>query len=186
APLLAVNAGEDGRQRADDYIAYNLHAFSADLVQRILSRMPIGIPGTIIKIDYVYGGNARSLKNDMVVAVRRLISKEILSISGLPGGIPDRIYQPGSRFAIAADIEVLVADHIHKEHCPDTLDRPVSGPFFRQVPAAISVIHSAVVFPFDNSFLTVEKDEPYRILRIGPGQDSSHLQNRSSAGAAVI
>src|SRR5215469_6528565 len=76
------------RQRGNDNVADCLDALAADLIEGVLFGMPIRIVRSIVKVDYIYGGNTDAEERQMVVGHCGLVTQKMFAISRLCRSAP--------------------------------------------------------------------------------------------------
>src|SRR5215471_3945516 len=84
------------RQRSDNDVADCLDALAADLIEGVLFGMPIRIVRSIVKVDYIYGGDTDAKKGQVIIGHCSLVAQKMFAISCLCRSVPYNVDQPGS------------------------------------------------------------------------------------------
>src|SRR5467141_1714673 len=179
-------------QGCGQHLANDSQAPGVDFVERVLRRVPVGVPYG--KIDEVAAGDAPADEREMIVTAYGIVFvDEVIFISELSRGFPDEIREPGSRAGVARDSDVRGANHIGEDHGFEALqftgERHLSGHF-----AAAESVVAIIVFPLNAGaigpvalrFFAIEENDPH-IERVSScAEQARQLEHGSGARAAVV
>src|SRR5467141_378232 len=174
------------------HLANNCKASGVDFVERVLRRVPVGVPDG--KVDEVATGHAAADEREMVVTAYGIVFVgEVIFVSELSRGVPDEIREPASRAGVARDSDVCGADHVGEDHGLEarqfTGERHLSGHF-----AAAESVVAIIVFPLNAGaigpvalrFFAIEENDPHMERILSCAEEARQLEHGSGARAAVV
>ena len=102
----------------ENYIADDLKTVRADLVQRVLWRMPVRNIVRRVKINDVHDRNFAVFEWEMVVFNSPgLFCDENILVADPRGSGPNNFREPGSGVIFAFETQLLPADEVGKDKC---------------------------------------------------------------------
>src|SRR5271157_2115306 len=172
--------------RFHNRMPHNRHRSRANLVDRILRRMPVRHI-VEIKVDDIHRRNTPLRKRKMVVAadIGRFI-QENLGIAKFRRGPPHQIHQPFRGFAVGPEVWPASPNQVRQYERLHLLQISAVRQPRRHLPASVPVIriHPLLVY----CLFPVEKRDPHRVLPrlLLPAQQPRDLQHHSRGRPAVI